>query len=291
MSGHYRVDHLDGRVEYTDQPTGGGTVRAVRPDGTVQDRQPHDHQAVKDAIKAAQTRVPKVIDYLNYLDYLRHHSPVRFDHVMEQLHREDPQTWMKLQKVPQFRPLRETVVGLRAGEKMLSGGVGVIAGSITGKFTGSAEKWMETTLNDFMKRDRWGPYADVLGAKATTLASKPASYSNSRLGQYLKAEDASAAAAGKAVAKDLEAAKAGLRAAKGAAVVRVMGPLVDAGIGLLDPEMARATANGVEHLGLRKDFERGLIDEEQWAVAKSLLAAGRFQELTAYRRSIREAKR
>ncbi|WP_140625768.1 hypothetical protein [Methylibium rhizosphaerae] len=61
-------------------------------------------------------------------------------------------------KYPQFRPLRETALGLKAGSNLLGAGVGLA----TGKFTGSVEKWMASTLKDLMKRDRFGPYADAL---------------------------------------------------------------------------------------------------------------------------------
>ena len=234
----YRIVREDGSVEYTDVPSGAGQIDAVRPGSSRCDdeaRRREDTKTAETLIKEAQKRIPKVTDYLDYLDYLRHNSSIRFDHVMDELRREDPQTWLKLQKHPQFRPLRETVLGIKAGSNLLGAGVGLASG----KFTGSVEKWMESTLKDLMKRDRFGPYADVLGTKASTLPAKSATYSNSRLGQYLKIEDARAAAAAKAAAKELESANAGLRSAAGGSVVRVVGPLVDLGIGALRVETFR----------------------------------------------------
>jgi len=280
--GVYRVVHSDGSVEYTDTPTGAGRIEAVRPGGrtppagTQEPRERrYDPKLAADLINEAQKRVPKVIDYLDYVDYLRHNSPLRFDRVMDELRRQDPQTWLKLQKYPQFRPLRETAIGLKAGDRLLAGGIGLASGNALG----SAEKWMETTLKELMKRDRFGPYADVLGSKASTLAVPEVRYSSSRLGQYLKGEDVRAAAAAKATAKDLETARAGLRAAKGTAVTRAMGPLVDLGIGMLDPEKASEIGSIALRLRAQKLFERGVLDEEQWAESQQLLGTGRYVEM------------
>ena len=289
--GLYKVIREDGSVEYTDVPSGAGQIEPVgsgtqRPNEAESER-PYDPKLASDLIREAQKRIPKVADYLDYLDYLRHNSPLRFNHVMDELRREDPQTWLKLQKHPQFRPLRETALGLKAGSNLLGAGVGLA----TGKFTGSVEKWMESTLKDLMKRDRFGPYADVLGTKATTLPTQQPTHSRSRLGQHLKEEDARAAAAAKAAAKDLEGTRAGLRAAKGAAVVRAMGPVVDLGIGMLDPDMAGHTASIVVDKKLKDAWAKGLLDEEQYIEAKNLLAGGRYKELTDYLQSVMGSKR
>jgi hypothetical protein len=162
----YRVERPDGTVEFTDVPSGAGSVSPVRPGAggkQPESRQStYDHKQTEKLIKEAQSRIPKVVDYMNYLDYLRHNSPIRFDHVMQQLKLEDPEAWMKLQKYPQFRPLRETALGFKAGTNVMAAGIGLA----TGKFTGSVEKWMESTLQNLMRRDRWGPYADVLGSRA-----------------------------------------------------------------------------------------------------------------------------
>jgi hypothetical protein len=279
MGGVYRVVRSDGSVEYTDTPSGAGRIESLRP-GTARPNEReaerrYDPKLAAELIKEAQKRVPKVVDYLDYIDYLRHNSPIRFDRVMNELRQQDPQTWLKLQKYPQFRPLRETAIGIKAGDRLLAGGIGLASGNALG----SAEKWMETTLKELMKRDRFGPYADVLGSKATTLAVPEVRYSNSRLGQYLKGEDVRAAAAAKATAKDLETARAGLRAAKGAAVTRAMGPMVDLGIGMLDPQKANEVGTIALRLRAQKLFERGVLDEEQWAESQQLLSTGRYVEM------------
>jgi hypothetical protein len=276
--GLYRVVREDGSVEYTDVPSGSGQIEAVRPGSTRADdeaRRREDAKTAETLIREAQKRIPKVTDYLDYLEYLRHNSPIRFNRVMDELRREDPQTWLKLQKYPQFRPLRETALGLKAGSNLLGAGVGLA----TGKFTGSVERWMESTLKDLMKRDRFGPYADVLGSKASTLPGKATSYSNSRLGQYLKMEDPKAAVAAKAAAKELEMANSGSRAAAGGAVVRVMGPLVDLGIGALRVE----TFSGLSYIqGVRlaEDLKnKGILDTEEAYMLPRMMAAKEFDKV------------
>lgn len=275
MGSMFKVVRPDGSVEYTDVPAGAGRAQSIRPGEREPERKPYDPKFAEQLIQEAQKRIPKVVDYLEYVDYLRHNSPIRFDRVMDELRRQDPQTWLKLQKYPQFRPLRETAIGLKAGEKMLSGGLGLA----TGSFTGSTEKWMETTLKDLMKRDRFGPFAEVLGRKATTLSVKPTVYSNSRLGQYLKGDDVRAVAAAKATAKELDSARAGLRAARGMVVTRVMGPVVDLGMGMMDPEKASGIGTEMLRRRAQKLFEKGVIDAEQWAESQQLLSSGRFVEM------------
>jgi hypothetical protein len=285
MGGVYRVERPDGTVEYTDVPSGVGSVSPVRPgvSGTqpASEQSAYDHKQTEKLIKEAQSRIPKVVDYLNYLDYLRHNSPIRFDHAMRQLRLEDPEAWMKLQKYPQFRPLRETALGFKAGTNAMAAGIGLA----TGKFTGSVEKWMESTLQNLMRRDRWGPYADVLGSKASTLPGNTATYSNSRLGQYLKVEDARLAAAAKAAAKEAELAQAGMRAARGAAITRPMGPLVDLGIAALNPENATAVTNILLRRRLDTAARRNPaidIDTPAYEQARTMLSQGRYGELDKF---------
>jgi hypothetical protein len=286
----YKVDRADGTTEYTDAPKGAGKVSQLTADGRVKEEKtsdrPHDHRQIKEVIKEIQLRGPTLHDYLEYIDYLRHNSPIRFDRVMQELQKEDPATWMKLQKYPQFRPLKESVVGLKAGSNIL----GAAAWLANGKFVGSTEKWMGSTLKDLMKRDRFGPYADVLGSKATTLPTTTPTYSNSRLGQYLKVEEAKAATAASNSAKDLASAEAGLRAAKGTAITRMFGPLLDLGIGLLDPQVAAGAANALVELKLTKAYERGDLTLEQYIEAHNLMAQGKFKEMQDYLLAISKAK-
>jgi hypothetical protein len=287
----YRVTRSDGSVEFTDAPTAGDNFERLRQAQPGRDagreNKPYDHKRVEQMIRDAQKYIPKTPDYIEYLDYLRHRSPVRFDQVMKELRREDPQAWLTLQKFPQFRPLREAALGLKAGSNLMEASVQLAAG----KFTGSAEKWMESTVKSMMQRDRWGPFADVLGSKATTLPSKTTSFSNSRFGQYMKIDSANLQAAGKAAAKELELEKAGMRAARGASVTRVGGPILDLALGMLKPDVHAGSANWVSETRLKNALGDGRIDEVQYEIAHDLMRKGQYAEMQSYLDSIRNSKR
>lgn len=278
----YRVVRPDGSVEFTDTPQGAGTIEAVRPGQQARTRSDEqnkqDYDEAKKLIKEAQKRIPKINDYLDYLSYLRSNSPRKLDLVLQELQKSDPKAWLALQKYPQFRPLRDTLIGVKAGERSLTAGLGLA----TGSFGGSAEKWLESSVKEMMKRDRWGPYADVLGAKASTLpAPKAPTYSNSRLGQYLKVEDARQAAAAKQSAKELESARAGIRTARATAATRVLNPLLDLGIGALDPDVFRGIS-AIEGMRLGKKLvDKGILEPEEALELRSLMAQGKFDEARA----------
>ena len=281
MAGLYRVTRPDGSVEYTDMPSGPGAVDTLdgrgRSSSAATDRS-KDYQQAKTLIKEAQKRGPKIKDYLDYLEFLRNYRPLQFDQVMRDLQREDLQTWMKLQKYPQFRPLRDTAIGLKAAEKSITAGIGLL----TGKATGSIEKWLETTVKDMMKRDRWGPYADVLGAKSSTLLEPvPTTYSNSRWGQYAKVEDPKALQAAKDAAKAMETSRAAVRASRAAAVTRTLSPLLELGIGALDTDFFK----GISYIrGLQiaqKLMDKGILDSDEAYNLPRMLAAGEYDKVVA----------
>jgi hypothetical protein len=89
--GLYRVVREDGSVEYADVPSGSGQMEAVRPGSTRADdeaRRRDDAKTAEALIREAQERIPKVTDYVDYLECLRHNSPVRFNRVRDELRRE-----------------------------------------------------------------------------------------------------------------------------------------------------------------------------------------------------------
>lgn len=278
MGNVYRVTRPDGSTVFTDRPDGPGSVDRVDEQGRVREERPYNHAAIREVIKQVHKRGAKLNDYLDYLVYLRDHRPHQLDRVLFELRQTDPEAWLKLQKYPQFRPLRQTTLGLKAGEKHLT----AAAGMATGKLGGSLEAWFETTVKDMMKRDRWGPYADVLGSKASTLPQKAPAYSNSRLGQYLKVEDARAARAAAAAAKEGEAARAALRTARSAAVTRTLNPLLDLGLNLLNPDTFSDVARFKIELTLKRALAQGALNEEQYIEAHNLMAQGKYAELQAY---------
>lgn len=285
MSGVFRHVDANGRVTYSDlPPSEPGRVDVLSSSGN-RTSDEDARKAHKDAvtyIKEAQKRGPKIKDYLEYLEFLRNYRPRQFEQVMRDLQREDRQTWLKLQQYPQFRPLRDTAIGLNAAEKNLTAGIGLL----TGKVTGSVEKWLETTVKDMMKRERWGPYADVLGAKASTLLEPlPTTYSNSRWGQFAKVEDPKAIQAAKAATKAVEGSRAAIRGGIASAISRPGGVLIDAGLQALNPEEGTAVTNillrrRIEALARKNpDFD---LTSDAYAKARELLSSGRFGELDQY---------
>lgn len=281
MGGVFRVERPDGSVEFTDVPSGPGRVQHIRPGATAseqaaeQQQRQYDHKLTERLIKEAQKRIPKLQDYWDYIEYLRHSSPARHRHMLLLLKEEDPKAWIKLQRYPAFRPLGETALGWRAADKHLAAGIEFAAG----KYTGSVEKWLETTVKDMMKQQGWGPY-DVLGRKASTLAaSKPPYYSPGRAGQFFKAEDASAAAAARKAAQELESGSGALRAARGRGISGLGGTAIDFGLAALNPETA--TSLGINELRVkaRTLYEKGVLDVEQWAQTQTLLSQRRYVEM------------
>ena len=129
----------------------------------------------------------------------------------------------------------------------------------------------------------FGPYLDVLGGKASTLPPpKPPTYSNSRLGQYLKVEDARQAAVAKDVARELDASRKALRGAVATSVTRVAGPLLDLGTQMLNPEVAVGLTQTLLRARMDKLAVRNpdfAIDTPEYEEARSLLSQGRMGEL------------
>ncbi len=286
MGNMYRHDNVDGSTEFNDKPVGLGKVTQITPEGrrlpekksTAQE----EHKRASAYIKLAQKHVPNFNDYLEYADYLRHYSPQKFSLVMDELKRQDIQTWMKLQKYPQFRPLRETATGLKAGQNLMGAAVGLAGGN----FTGSVEKWTQTVLKDLMKRDRYGPYADVLGSKASTLPEPKAPiYSNSRLGQYNKVEDTRLAQQAKSAEKEVAAGRAAVRGSISTSIGRVGGTGLDFGIAALNVESWNPAAilvlkRRLEKLSLKNPAID--IDTGNYENAAQLLSEGRYVELSRF---------
>ena len=285
MGGVFKTIGPDGKVEYSDRPVGppGSSTQPLRPGqaakpaaSPAKTRAEKDYDTAKEDIGLARKHIPNLVQYLEYLDYLRHHSPIRFDRLMRELQKEDPQVWLKLQKYPQFQPLSRALGMPKAGENRIALTVGVAMGN----YGGSIDKWGESTLKDLMKRD--GYYADVLGAKASTLAAPPKRvYSNSKLGQYLAAEVPRQEAALSASAKALETGRSALRSGAASAFGRVGGSVLDVEIAALDP--ANASTLGVIMLRKRIDaMVAGGALESDDEEPQRLLSQSKYVELKKY---------
>ncbi|AKJ30732.1 DUF4124 domain-containing protein [Caldimonas brevitalea] len=285
MGNFYRQVDEHGNVTYTDRPVPTqGEIEAVGRDG--RRRPPSEaeakkrHEETTQYIKQTQKWVPKLYEYYEYLQFLRDFDPLRFELLMKDLQKEDPETWLKLMEHPQFRPMHNTALGAKAAGNRAHYGVDIVVSqTVTGKYTGSVEKWFETTVQEMMKKQRYGGYADVLGDKATTLPTKTPEYSSSRLGQFQKLDDVRAAAAAKDARAAMDAANAARRTARGAAITRPGNTLVDIGVQLLNPEAASSLGIANLNRKAQKLFERGVLDVEQWAKAKQLLSQGRYVEM------------
>ena len=279
MADLYRITRPNGSVEYTDRPSGEGAVDAIKSDGrrpVDKDPRQHDYEQARTLIREAQKRIPKFNDYMEYVQYIRDHGQFwRIEEALETLRTEDPQVYWALRKYPQFQPLHNTALGLRAGEKHLAAGIGLATGNVTG----SVERWLESTVKDMMKRDRYGSYADVLGSKASTLpAPQPAVYSNSRLGQHLKVEDARAARAANEVARDLESSRAAIRSTAAMSTTRVLNPLLDLGIGALDTDFFRGIS-AIEGMRLGKRLvDKGILTPEEALDLRGMMARAEFDK-------------
>jgi hypothetical protein len=140
-----------------------------------------------------------------------------------------------------------------------------------------APKLGESTVKDLMKRDRYPGSAEVLGNKTTTLPEAPKpSYPNTAQGQWQKADDAARAKAGKEAAKDVAGAKEATRAAGAAALSRVLGPLLDVGIGALDLQSASGISY-VRGVQIAKELEaKGILGSEEAYMLPRLMAAGEY---------------
>jgi len=289
-AGIYKHTDAAGKVTYSDRPvTEPGTAEVLRSDGTRKEKPREDDDKAKQfsearsLIKAAQKHGGKINDYIQELDYLRTHNPVKLDAALKELRESDPKLWLELQKHPQFRPLVESLSFNKNSTRYLEAGVEAV-GTLATKGAVSvpvavAPKLGESTVKDLMKRDRYPGSSDVLGSKASTLPEPPKpTYSNTKLGEWRKAEDTRLATAGKEAAKDMSAAAQGTRAASAAALSRVLGPLLDVGIGALNPEVASGISAIRGMQIARKLEDKGILDGVESLQLRGLMAAGKYDE-------------
>lgn len=293
MTGSRIIKSTDeqGRVTFGDRPMGDASrIESFTSQGrprvsqeTQQDSQKTHDRAIA-ASKEAQKRIPKLHDYVQYFKYLRDHGRFwRMDRAMAELKKQDLQAWVKLQQHPQFQPFLNRALGIKAADKNITAGLGII----TGSYSGSVEKWLETTVQDMMKADRWGPYADVLGTKASTLPTKTATYSKSRLGQHLQVEDPRAAGRALEAAKDMESGRAAIRSSISGAFSRIGGTILDVELALLKPETHQGFTNFLVENKLKKALGSGALNDEQYETAHALLSQGKIKELEQYLGNLR----
>ncbi|CAN7328836.1 hypothetical protein [Acidovorax sp. LjRoot117] len=242
-------------------------------------KSPHDE--AKGYIADARKHIPKTIAYIDYVEYLRKNNPVRYHQYIMDIKKNDPKTFVKLTQARIFQPLQPH----QRLSNMLDAGTSVLGDLFAGRSsTGTAATYAEKTLTDYMKKDGFIP-GSVLGNKATTLPEKIPTYSNTRLGQWSQKESERLAKASKA-AQTAVSGRPVLTAA-GTAATRVGGPVLDAMIGALDPQMVPGIAATAGFAKYKKNLEaKGIFLYEDELYLRQYLASGNWE---AARNLIREA--
>lgn len=285
----YRYKDGSGQTVYSDQPPPAGASNSsvavikngvvVRNDAPTQKEQ---YDKAKGYIKGAKKHIPKAMVYVEYIEYLRKMYPARYLAYMRDLAKSDPESYVNLTKAGLFRPLKAH----QRLANVMDGGVMVAGDLFAGRsgFDGAAS-YAEKTLVDYMKKDKFIP-PDVLGSKGTTLPKQVPQFSNTRLGQWSKAEDVrSTAAAAKAGASlsNRTLIDAGAKAA-----TRVAGPVLDVMIGALDP----GVYSGVQALIGPKILEANLAKKGIFLDPDELLSVSRYigqGNIEAVKNIVREA--
>jgi hypothetical protein len=283
----YRYKDSSGQTVYSDRPPSPGEARSsvdvIRNGAVVKSelaREENPHAQAKGYIKDARKHIPKALVYIEYIEYLRKHNPARYQAYMHELMTNDPKSYTTLVRAGLFRPLQPH----QRLSNVMDAGVGLMDDLFAGRSgAGTALTFAEKTLVDYMKKDGFMP--NVLGSPSTLPKVVP-QYSNTRLGQWSKMEDAKMAKTG----KELQAALAGrpvLNAAASAAT-RVGGPVLDAMIGALDPQMVPGVAATFGFEKYKKDLaNRGIsLDGEEELYLRQYLASGNWE---AARNLIKEA--
>ncbi|WP_167241456.1 hypothetical protein, partial [Massilia genomosp. 1] len=103
--------------------------------------------------------------------------------------------------------------------------------------------------------------------------------SNSRLGQYMQAEGALVDAASAKTAKDMAGSQAALRAAKGSAVVRSVGPVLDVLVAALNPEVMSSFAIIKLRTEMDKMYANGVLSLDQLETARHLLSQAKYDSV------------
>ncbi len=280
----YRYKDSAGQTVYQDRPPSASEAVSavdVLSSGVLIKTEPakqDPHAQAKGYIKDARKHIPKVLVYIEYIEYLRTTNPARYQAYLRQIMANDPKTHATLMRAGLFQPLKP----YQRLSNMFDASVGAMGELFAGRSgAGAAASYAEKTLVDYMKKDRFMP--DVLGAKASTLPKEVAHYSNTRLGQWSKMEDVKVANASKLLQTTLTSRPV-LNAAATAAT-KVSGPVLDAMIWALDPQTAPgilATAGldayvkNLEAKGIILDgdevlYLRGHLARKDWEAARNLV--------------------
>jgi len=281
----YRYKDASGQTIYSDRPPAASEASSsveVFRGGKFVSHAPaqarNAHAEAKGYINDARNHIPKALVYVEYIEYLMKMYPGRYQAFVQEIKKSDPKSYANLKMAGLFQPLKPH----QRLSNLMDAGVVMVGDLFAGRsgYAG-AVTLAEKTLVDYMKKDGALP-PDVLGSKASTLPRTVPNYSSSKLGQWSRQQDAQMAQAAKATLGGKPLLNAGARAA-----TRVTGPVLDAMIGALDPQVMQGiTAIHFEKY-LRDLSAKGIeIDLDARLILRGHMARGEWE---AARNIVRDA--
>jgi hypothetical protein len=253
--------------------TNGGKVT-----GTLADQHENGHAEARGHIKDARKHIPKALAYVDYIEYLIKMHPGRYTAYVHEIKKTDPKSYAALKQAGLFQPLKAH----QRLSNLMDSGVVMVGDLFAGRsgYAG-AVTLAESSLVDYMKKDGALP-PSVLGSQASTLPRNVPNYSNTRLGQWSRQQDAQIAQASKAAQATLGGKPLLNAGAKAAG--RVGGPVVDVLIGALDPQVMQGVVairfekylRDLSTKGIEIDLEvrpilRGHMVRGEWDAARSII--------------------
>ena len=226
----YKWQDASGRTIYSDRmPEASaqtGTISNIRNGRTTEvssDQGGRDPKEAKGLIKAAAKHIPKGQIYLNYIEYLRRGDQSKALAVMKELLKNDPKTYIKLTQAGVFKPISSTKSIADNVEAAVVFSGELLAGKAP---TGAIGKVAEKHLTEWMKRDNFLPKSapEILPPKVSVTQVQ-------KLDSWVGAENARRASA-------LARAASPMGKAVSTSAQRVLGPVVDIGLGMLDTQVA-----------------------------------------------------
>lgn len=132
--------------------------------------------------------------YVEYIEFLMKMHPGRYTAYVQQIKKTDPKSYANLKMAGLFQPIKAH----QRLSNLMDAGVVMVGDLFAGRsgYAG-AVTLAESTLVDYMKKDGALP-PSVLGTQASTLPRNVPNYSNTRLGQWSRQQDAQVAQASKA---------------------------------------------------------------------------------------------
>lgn len=247
MATVYRYQNAQGGMVYSDRPPDPHQGERYAPHQETDNqcyagmfcgqkpKEKTDYQQARGYMDAAKKHIPKMQEYVDVLSYLRSHDEAGFRAALQELQQKNPRAWMELQKSPLFRNVREAA----QFDNSVKAGTKAVSNRILGK-PDSVEDVMSAWF------DRVKTNAQARGY----MESKP------NLTALAKSSSAT-------------------RAAAGTAASRVLGPIVQLGTEMLNPEVAIDTGK----IGLRFRLDKLAGIYPGWSGEKIDIASPLYGEI------------